>query len=244
MECRASVTRVLHSHDDYLIGGAVLGAADAVLSLRGISIAAGFRTFWIVMLAGGAVGAAGLLESLRRSCQRLIRQLREAPAQTRRAIVPVPTTAFPFFSRAVNELQDACSRSIAEANLRAKELEIQLKVATAERQHAEAIIYSISDAVLVTDPFDELVLANESAARTFDFDLNKAARSPVDQVLRDPKMIELIREMRQSNSRTGRRIVEHQVRTPPADARYKITLSCVLSAIGGWHPGRRCRGSA
>ena len=56
-----------------------------------------------------------------------------------------------------------------------KELEIQLKVATAERQHAEAIIYSISDAVLVTDPFDDLVLANESAARTFDFDLDKAA---------------------------------------------------------------------
>ena len=43
--------------------------------------------------------------------------------------------------------------------MRLKELEIQLKVATAQRHHAQAILYSISDAVLVTDPFDELVLA-------------------------------------------------------------------------------------
>jgi len=64
-----------------------------------------------------------------------------------------------------------------------KELEIQLKVATAERQHAEAIIYSISDAVLVTDPFDELVLANESAARALEFDLNNSERAPMEKVL-------------------------------------------------------------
>jgi len=107
-----------------------------------------------------------------------------------------------------------------------------LKVATAERQHAEAIIYSISDGVLVTDPFDELVLANESAARTFDFELSNADRSPVDRVLHDPKMIELIKEMRQSNSRTGRRIVEHQVRTPLGERVYKITLSCVADSAG------------
>jgi len=211
-----------------LIGGALLGAADAVLSLRDNSSAAGFRILWIVMLAGGAVGAAGLLESLRRSCQRLISQLREGQAKTTSpADAAMPTTAFPFFSRAVNELQDACSRSVAQANLRAKELEIQLKVANAERQHAEAIIYSISDAVLVTDPFDEVVLANESAARTFEFDLSKAARSPVDRVLRDPKMIALIREMRQSHSRTGRRIVEHEVRSAAGGRTYKITLSSV-----------------
>jgi two-component system phosphate regulon sensor histidine kinase PhoR len=128
---------------------------------------------------------------------------------------------------ALNELLDAADNAVSRARLQVKELEIQLKVATAERQHAEAIIYSISDGVLVTDPFDELVLANESAARTFDFELKDADRSPVDRVLHDPKMIALIREMRQSNSRTGRRIVEHQVRTPLGERIYKITLSCV-----------------
>ena len=131
----------------------------------------------------------------------------------------------------LNELLDVTESVVSRAKLQVKELEIQLKVATAERQHAEAIIYSISDGVLVTDPFDELVLANESAARTFDFELTNADRSPVDRVLNDPKMIALIKEMRQSNSRTGRRIVEHQVRTPLGERIYKITLSCVADTV-------------
>ena len=78
----------------------------------------------------------------------------------------------------MNDIVRHADATVSDAAVKAKELEIQLKVATAERQHAEAIIYSISDAVLVTDPFDELVLANESAARTFDFDLDagRAAR--------------------------------------------------------------------
>lgn len=128
---------------------------------------------------------------------------------------------------AINDVMGAAEQSVARANLQVKELEIQLKVANAERQHAEAIIYSISDGVLVTDPFDEVVLANESAARIFGFELAAAGRSPIDSVISDQKMIELIRDMRQSNSRTGRRIVEHQVRTPAGERTFKVTLSCV-----------------
>ena len=129
---------------------------------------------------------------------------------------------------AVNELLNNAGRAVSDSAIKAKELEIQLKVATAERHHAEAIIYSISDAVLVTDPFDDLVLANESAARTFDFDLANATRSPIDQVLRDQKVIDMIREMRQSNSPSGRRIVEHSVKGANGqDKTFKITLSCV-----------------
>jgi len=45
----------------------------------------------------------------------------------------------------------------------------------------EAIIYSISDAVLVTDPFDDLVLANEAAARSFDFDLATSSRLTIGE---------------------------------------------------------------
>jgi two-component system phosphate regulon sensor histidine kinase PhoR len=137
---------------------------------------------------------------------------------------------------AMNEVIDVAEQSVAQAGLRAKELEIQLKVATAERQHAEAIIYSISDGVLVTDPFDELVLANESAARTFNFDPIHNGRSPVDQVVRDPKMIELIRDMRRSNSRSGRRIVEHLVRTPQGERVFKVTLSCVADLFDATNP--------
>jgi two-component system phosphate regulon sensor histidine kinase PhoR len=77
-----------------------------------------------------------------------------------------------------------------------------------------------------------LVLANESAARTFDFDLDQYSRTPVSSVLKDLKMIEMIQEMRQSNSKSGRRIVEHMVKTPLGGRTFKVTLSCVAEQQG------------
>lgn len=127
----------------------------------------------------------------------------------------------------VDDLISSAGDSVRKAALKVKELEIQLKVADAERQHAQAILYSISDAVLVTDTFDELVMANDSAAKTFSFDLEKTTRHPIDNVLSDPKIIELIRDMRQSNSKNGRRITEHSIKTPEGDRTFKVTLSSV-----------------
>jgi len=128
---------------------------------------------------------------------------------------------------AVNDMVEAAEQCVSDSIMRVKELEIQLKVATAERQHAEAIIYSISDAVLVTDTFDELVLANESAARTFHFDLDRLRRAPVSEMVEDEKLVELIRDMRQSNSKSGRRIVEHRIKGEKEDRIFKVTLSAV-----------------
>jgi PAS domain S-box-containing protein len=209
-------------------GGALLCALDAAGGLVEHAPWPMLRIAGGISLACGAIGGVSLLESLRRTCRRIIDQSRESSGFAAISQQLSRYFAFPWLSGAMREISDAADRAVAEARLRAKELEIQLKVATAERQHAEAIIYSISDAVLVTDPFDELVLANESAAKTFEFDLTKAAHSPVDQVLRDPRMIDLIREMRQSHSRNGRRIVEHEVRPTAGGGRtFKITLSSV-----------------
>jgi two-component system phosphate regulon sensor histidine kinase PhoR len=134
--------------------------------------------------------------------------------------------------RGVNEMIALADQSVSDAALKTKELEIELKVSNAQRQHAEAILYSISDAVVVTDPFDEIRLANESAARTFDFELSKAIRSPVEKVLRDPTIVALIREMRQSESSAGRRIIEHKMKTASGERTFKVTLSCVNDPTG------------
>jgi two-component system phosphate regulon sensor histidine kinase PhoR len=181
----------------------------------------------IVLLLMGAT--AGLMSALcsRRDLRALVEQLRQRVKGTYLRRLDAPSRDVLPLVLATNDLVEQAERSVNDALLKAKELEIQLKVATAERRHAEAIIYSISDAVLVTDPFDDLVLANEAAARTFEFDLARATRAPVEQVLKDAKVIEMIREMRQSNSTSGRRIVEHTVKTVAGDRTFKITLSCV-----------------
>jgi two-component system phosphate regulon sensor histidine kinase PhoR len=178
------------------------------------------------VLLSALFGLMGMF-SLRAACRRLARQAKGLALADRSSLLDTPHGDLSRLTFAVNDLIEQARQSVDRAMLQVKELEIQLKVATAERQHAEAIIYSISDAVLVTDPFDDLVLANESAARTFDFDLDRCSRAPVANVLKDLKMIEMIQEMRQSNSKSGRRIIEHQVKTSAGGRTFKVTLSCV-----------------
>jgi two-component system phosphate regulon sensor histidine kinase PhoR len=179
----------------------------------------------VTFLMSTAVGILGITAS-RRKTAGMIKRVRQMIEQRRFGFIEAPDRDTVPLVAVVNDLVSYAEKSVSDAIMQVKELEIQLKVATAQRQHAEAIIYSISDAVLVTDPFDELVLANEAAARTFGFDLETVGRPPVDRVVADPKMIELIREMRQSDS-TGRRIVEHQIRTSGGERTFKVTMSCV-----------------
>jgi two-component system phosphate regulon sensor histidine kinase PhoR len=179
----------------------------------------------VTFLMSTAVGILGITASRRRN-KAMVKRVKAMIEKERFGFVEAPDRDSAQLAAVVNDLVSYAEKSVADAVMQVKELEIQLKVATAQKQHAEAIIYSISDAVLVTDPFDELVLANESAARTFGFDLQKAGRSPVDRVIKDAKMIELIREMRQSDS-TGRRIIEHQIRTSSGERAFKVTMSCV-----------------
>jgi two-component system phosphate regulon sensor histidine kinase PhoR len=216
-----------------LIAGAV--ASLVVVPQTVIAQAGGVRLDRLACAAClflSALLSLGGMFSLHAACNRLAKLAAKVSVSDRSSLIEAPHRDLSKVTYAINDLVEQARAVVERAMLQVKELEIQLKVATAERQHAEAIIYSISDAVLVTDPFDELVLANESAARTFDFDLDKAARTPVSGVLKDPKMIEMIQEMRQSNSKSGRRIVEHQVKTPVGGRTFKVTLSCVADQGG------------
>jgi len=211
------------------------GGLACYLLTAAIGGTAGLAAQWVApaLFAMSAVAACAASHRFRLSCRDLARQLQACPssppatlaAPSRSVASAEPAVA--ILVSALNEVLRSADRAAAEAAAKSRELEIRLKVATAERQHAEAILYSISDAVLVTDPFDDLVLANESAARTFDFDLARANRSPLDMVLRDPRMVQIIRDMRQSHAARGRRVVEHQVQTAAGLRSFKVTLSSV-----------------
>jgi two-component system phosphate regulon sensor histidine kinase PhoR len=180
-----------------------------------------------VLFVLGAGSGMLAISMLRRDCRSLVNTIDRMTRQGK--IDPLFTDnpeIRPLVS-AVNEMMEAADNSVSDAILRMKELEIELKVVTNQRQHAEAIIYSISDAVLVTDTFDELVLANESAARTFQFDLDHSRRVPVGQIIKDEKLVEMIRDMRQSNSKSGRRIIEHRIDGKGEGRTFKVTLSSV-----------------
>lgn len=217
-----------------IVAGLALLAIDPAHLLGVLSRMTVGQRYAAGMIALGMVLGLAVQASLWFEAVGLVRSLKQRAADsvshTRLRRLPPARGMFAPVADAINAMIDTAVDDAHRAELELKERDIQLKVAAAERDHAQAIIYSISDAVLVTDPFDELVLANESASRTFDFELARAGRAPIEQLLRDPRLIELIRDMRQCSSHTGRRIVEHQVRTPQGERFFKVTLSCVADA--------------
>jgi two-component system phosphate regulon sensor histidine kinase PhoR len=128
----------------------------------------------------------------------------------------------------LNQLITQLSGDNKKLNIEKKELQIQLRVAETEKQHAEAIIYSISDAVLVTDAFGDLVVANEAAENTLGFRFQEVYRRPLDEAITDRTLIKLVNETRESHNKVPRRVVEHATREGGEDHTYNVTLSSVV----------------
>jgi two-component system phosphate regulon sensor histidine kinase PhoR len=114
-----------------------------------------------------------------------------------------------------------------------RELEVQIRIAEAERQHAEAILNSITDGVVVTDAFNEIVMANESAARVLGFDLDAALRRPVDRVIEDGTLVKLIKDARAAGDAAIRRHFEHQLNQGRRTSTYDVSLATVTGGEGG-----------
>jgi len=116
--------------------------------------------------------------------------------------------------------------------LQRKELDIQMRLADAERQHSEAVIFSISDAVLVINPFGELVLANTAAERLFNFRLSDGQRRPIERVLEDRSLVTLIKDARTGDEHAVRRQVEYGAVREGRTETFNITLSTLVDAEG------------
>ncbi len=69
-----------------------------------------------------------------------------------------------------------------------RELDLLISAGTADQQNTEAMIRSISDAVIVVNAFGELILANTLAEKLFDIDIKRDKLKPVKEVITDPKL--------------------------------------------------------
>jgi two-component system, OmpR family, phosphate regulon sensor histidine kinase PhoR len=178
---------------------------------------------------------AGLVQyiALRRSTRALLRQAVELSQRTGRASQLTPTEdMLGEMVRAFNDAMGSSERCASEAVAATKEMQVQLKVATSQRRQAEAIIHSIDDAVLVTDRYDEVILANESASKSLGFESAEALRRPVDRVINDNQLVGMIRDVRQGKGANERRVFEHRVRRAGQDRIFKVTLSNIRDNTG------------
>jgi PAS domain S-box-containing protein len=114
---------------------------------------------------------------------------------------------------------------VGRARAKARAGEIELGLARAELRYLEAILHAISDAVLVTDAFNEIALANPAAAEALAFDLDHATQRPIDQIVRDTHLAGLIKDTRDSGDPGLRRRVEKRLVTDGAERVFDVTLA-------------------
>ena len=125
----------------------------------------------------------------------------------------------------VNDALTRANEIVAEAADEARHVAVELKIAAAARRHAEGVISSIADAVIVTDAFDEIVLLNRSAMELFGI-AEDVTRMPIDKVAPMPELVELIRSNRQGGSHV-RRTEEMQLAVDGELRDFVVTQVCV-----------------
>ena len=85
--------------------------------------------------------------------------------------------------KAVNEHFNDSTARTAEYEKQIKDFQIQIQLSHKREKNAEAIIYSIRDAVIVVDEYDRLLMANEAAGRLFKFDFKNSQHRPVSELI-------------------------------------------------------------
>jgi two-component system phosphate regulon sensor histidine kinase PhoR len=105
------------------------------------------------------------------------------------------------------------------------DLQMQMHILQRQRRDTEAIIYSIRDAVIVTDSFDRLLMANEPAQTLFGFEINDAQLKPIEELIHNNELIDLFRKSRQGKIPHVRCELVIDVDNEPR------TFDCIISCV-------------
>jgi two-component system phosphate regulon sensor histidine kinase PhoR len=141
---------------------------------------------------------------------------------------PIPDEFKPVMT-ALGGYVDQVRDKMENLRLQKKELDLQIRFADTERRNTEAIIFSISDAVLVMDSFGDLVLANTAAEKLFEFRLSDCRQRPIERALSDRSLVTLLKEAKRQNVR---RQLEYSAHRDNRVQTYIITLSTVMDTEG------------
>jgi len=179
-----------------------------------------------------AVIAKGQIERLRRAFE-------ECGADRSDAIVRAPFWLAPV-AETMAAVRSTWSGRVDQATGKVREAEIRQRLTEAEREHAEAILDTLRDAVIVTDAFNEISAANHRAGEVLGFDPRDAIHRPIREVITDDRLRTLIEEVCSAGVANRQKSVEHRVAREghPGDApiEFDVTLSALpgqQDAVGG-----------
>ncbi|MCD4831227.1 MAG: cell wall metabolism sensor histidine kinase WalK [Anaerohalosphaeraceae bacterium] len=115
---------------------------------------------------------------------------------------------------------------VIESTMQAKDYKLQVQLLKRQKQNTEAIIYSISDAVIVTDVNDRLLVANEPAGGIFGFDVEKSVLKLLDELVENAEIVRLIKKSRQGKIRDIRH--ELTLKGEEGPTIYDCIVSCIF----------------
>ena len=139
---------------------------------------------------------------------------------------------------AVNDRLDVYRNYTEELVRQIRDFQIQLQLSNKQKINTEAIIYGIRDAVLVTDEFDRLLMANEAAGKLLGFDFKNSQYKPISGLISTDKteFADLLRQCRQNRVIATRRKIEFtgsvcRIAKNGDDATAEKTVDCVVSCV-------------
>lgn len=121
---------------------------------------------------------------------------------------------------------------VEQLQLQKKNLEIQLGLAEAQRRQIHAMIHGISDAVLISDKFDELLMANPAAGEMFRFQVEASIRKPLLGLIGEGELAAEIAEVRQNHRRANRRTLELELTLGGEVRNFTVSLTCLVEESG------------
>jgi len=125
----------------------------------------------------------------------------------------------------VKQFSAASAQDTREMEKMSSEFNLELQLLHKEKKNTEAIIYSIRDAVIVSDEYDRLITANAAAERLFDFKKDPDVSVSLEDFIDDTGFIDLIRQNRQSKQSH----VKHEV-SFEGDEQQR-TFDCIISCM-------------
>ncbi len=135
-------------------------------------------------------------------------------------------------SRPVNRGLASLGKQMEDFRLANRALMIHTRLAKTQQKQSENILGLVSDAVFVTNRFDELIYANQAAEHLLGFQLNASIRRNIDKVLTDGMLIRLIREARTTGLNHSRQVVEHTFDAHHTPQTFRVMLNCVPGPNG------------
>jgi len=119
---------------------------------------------------------------------------------------------------------EAAQQRADQAHQQQGELQVQARVAEAQKRKLETILNVFNEAVLVTDAFNEVTHANDAASRLLSLTDQAIHARPIDEVMDDAQLVKIIKDAREGG-KTLRKHIEHRMEVNGHHGVYDVALS-------------------